>query len=377
VILYIPLFVCIILAELSSLQANINPLAGSGQISAYQESHITSCDGTELYSVFMPAHAPARINTPAPEQIPTIIWVHGYGKHCQRYLHAMTYFAQHGFSSIGFDIRGHGRSGGQRAHLEKFSDCLDDFDAVYQFYKDKINGKLFIIAHSMGSLLAIRHLEQDSQLPIDATILTAPCLDIHAQHLPRYKRFAIKIVSKIFPRWKVPIDSQEKKFRYTHHTTQDILPDPYNLTSGTLKSISQALTTFDTALHEAHKISKPIHIIMGGQDAIVDNIKTQKFYSYLPDDLEKSIITYDDMYHSILHEVDREQIFERITGIFNKHIFGTYQVNHNNFKNNFIHSSYTIFEKNYSYQLCQFGSHRPSCILHNDQSLDYAPVFVI
>ena len=71
-----------------------------------------------------------------------LVIVHGLGEHSGRYQSVVETFTQEGFSVYGYDHRGHGRSGGQRGHIRRFSELTDDLKhflklvSVIMFLKD-------------------------------------------------------------------------------------------------------------------------------------------------------------------------------------------------------------------------------------------------
>src|SRR5687767_15481803 len=51
--------------------------------------------------------------------------VHGHGEHTGRYRHVGEALAKAGYILLGFDLRGHGLSGGQRGHSPSDESLLD------------------------------------------------------------------------------------------------------------------------------------------------------------------------------------------------------------------------------------------------------------
>jgi alpha-beta hydrolase superfamily lysophospholipase len=57
-----------------------------------------------------------------PETKPkaVVCLVHGLGEHSGRYAHVGEVFSGAGYALAGFDLRGHGKSGGPRGHIPSF-----------------------------------------------------------------------------------------------------------------------------------------------------------------------------------------------------------------------------------------------------------------
>ena len=57
-----------------------------------------------------------------------ITLVHGFGEHCLRYTHYFKYFTEQGIAILGFDLRGHGQSGGKRGAIKSYDALIDDIE---------------------------------------------------------------------------------------------------------------------------------------------------------------------------------------------------------------------------------------------------------
>ncbi len=65
---------------------------------------------------------------------------------------------------IGFDLRGHGKSGGPRGHFS-FEEGLDDIDLLISQAQQLYPGKpIFLYGHSLGGLLV---LDYAMKRPVD------------------------------------------------------------------------------------------------------------------------------------------------------------------------------------------------------------------
>jgi hypothetical protein len=79
--------------------------------------------------------------------------VHGMGEYCARYESVARALNAAGFIVYALDHQGHGRSEGDRLHVKKFEDYIEDVMLVVKLAKREnplIASKTFMIAHSMG-----------------------------------------------------------------------------------------------------------------------------------------------------------------------------------------------------------------------------------
>lgn len=84
-----------------------------------------------------------------------ICLVHGLGEHSGRYTDWAMRLNQAGYSVLTYDLRGHGKSDGQRGHILSFNDYLADTELLLREANDKFPGiPHFLYGHSLGAIIA-------------------------------------------------------------------------------------------------------------------------------------------------------------------------------------------------------------------------------
>jgi alpha-beta hydrolase superfamily lysophospholipase len=97
-----------------------------------------------------------------PEARAALLIVHGMAEHRGRYADAVQRFTAHNIAAFTFDLRGHGHSPGDRADIPSFQHYVDDVLALRGAISRAHPGlPLFIWAHSLGSIITLRAVEQD------------------------------------------------------------------------------------------------------------------------------------------------------------------------------------------------------------------------
>lgn len=137
---------------------------------------LTTADGLSLHLQSGPAVArPVR---------GTVLIVHGLGEHIGRYRHVAAHLASQGWATLGYDHRGHGRSGGPRGGLAADDSLLSDLAAVIAHARRQHPGPLVLLGHSMGGLVVGRHVAEGLAArpaawwqPVDALVMSSPALD--------------------------------------------------------------------------------------------------------------------------------------------------------------------------------------------------------
>ncbi len=95
----------------------------------------------------------------APHAIVAV--VHGIAEHSGRYAFLAERANERRVGVVSVDLRGHGRSPGERSYVERFDDYLLDVDVLLAKARELAAGRpVFLMGHSMGGAIALRWVAQ-------------------------------------------------------------------------------------------------------------------------------------------------------------------------------------------------------------------------
>src|SRR5262245_26498543 len=97
-----------------------------------------------------------------------------------------------GFAAFVLDQRGHGRSGGRRGHLSRFSQLLGDLQAFRRAVRRRLDIPQVLVGHGFGGLVVLRYLETQPGEPPAAAVVSNPWLAPRAR-AAAWKRLAAKL----------------------------------------------------------------------------------------------------------------------------------------------------------------------------------------
>lgn len=101
---------------------------------------------------------------------------HGYGEHAGRYAYPAARLVAAGAAVYAPDHVGHGRSDGERAHVELIEGMVTDLGTVAkQAGTDHPGLPVALIGHSMGGIIAVRYVQR-AVGPVDALVLSGPVI---------------------------------------------------------------------------------------------------------------------------------------------------------------------------------------------------------
>lgn len=139
---------------------------------------LTAHDGLALHLTHFPVDAPRGV----------VVLLHGLCEHGRRHLPAVRAINAAGWSVVAPDLRGHGRSGGQRGGLQRDDDMLHDLAAVLDHTATLYPGLTRVVfGHSTGGAVASRFVAELAagvrpreravwSRTVDGLILTSPAL---------------------------------------------------------------------------------------------------------------------------------------------------------------------------------------------------------
>lgn len=140
-----------------------------------------------------------RVFRPAAAPIGDLLICHGIGESSSRYIQAARAFAEAGWRSVTFDLRGHGRSEGPRGYVPTWrrfhEDLVEQADAL-----SSAERPLVILGHSMGGLIAFGAAASGAFRP-SKLVLSAPALEAN---IAPWKRAVAPILSKVLPKLRIP-----------------------------------------------------------------------------------------------------------------------------------------------------------------------------
>ena len=131
-------------------------------------NRINAPDGTPLvYDAYVPAD---------PGRRPTVLFLHDWSDDAMQWADVGGALRDAGYATYVLDQRGHGRSGGARAHLSRFSQLLGDLQAFRRAVRRERDVQQVIGGIGFGALVVLRYLETQPADRPSGAILANPWL---------------------------------------------------------------------------------------------------------------------------------------------------------------------------------------------------------
>jgi alpha-beta hydrolase superfamily lysophospholipase len=274
-----------------------------------KEMHWKAKDGIEMFGILWePENAPVKA---------VINLVHGMGEHCARYAHVAQRFTAAGYAVLGFDHRGHGRSGGGRGHVPSFETLMDDIAILLEQSK-KLYPKVpqVLYAHSMGGGAVASFLIKRNP-DVKAAVLSAPYFRL-AFSPPAIKIFAGKLMENILPKLTLPTGLDPKGISRDLKEVEKYIKDPLVHDKISAKMGMEMINNGEFALANADKIKVPVLILHGTADALTSHEASKEFATKAGN--KASLKLLPGLFHEIHNEPEKEAVISDIIQWFDKHI---------------------------------------------------------
>ena len=224
---------------------------------------------------------------------------HGYAEHSGRYAEVAAHLNEHGYAVEALDLRGHGRSSGERVTVQSFSEFHDDVEAFLARVRGRNPGKkVFLLGHSMGggvvvSYLVMRKPELDGALFSGAAML-GPRRAPKPGEPPRSGPLPASTISRD-PAIVAAYENDPLVYRGA--------PNP--------KAGEASAEAFSRVQAEMESITMPLLIMHGTDDLLVPYQGSETFYARAGSS-DKTLKLYEGLYHEILNEPERLQVLADI-----------------------------------------------------------------
>ncbi|HEX9094817.1 MAG TPA: alpha/beta hydrolase [Candidatus Dormibacteraeota bacterium] len=239
----------------------------------------------------------------------TFVLVHGLGEHSGRYQHLAEWFTPRGAIVYATDLRGHGRSGGQRGHAPSLNALLDDIDLVVKRARAESGEPLVLIGHSFGGLLAIAYA-LDRPDGIDKAVFSAPALVARVK-VPAWKQALGRVLPTIAPKASFANEIDPNVLSHDAAIGPAYTADPLVHNQITAGLYAATIARGGEFIRRAPELRVPFLLMHGRDDQIVHPAGSQRFFAGATAP-ERAFCLYPGLYHEIFNEVDRERVFQDI-----------------------------------------------------------------
>ncbi len=271
----------------------------------------SSFNGSAATVLFMQSWSPDQ------ESKAALAVVHGFGEHSGRYMNLVNRLVPAGFTVYGFDHRGHGRSPGQRGHINSWEEFLGDVEAfLTEIRKKDAESPLFLYGHSMGGLLVLSYALRHPQ-GLKGVIASGPAL---AQ--PGVSPILLtlsRIMSKLWPSFSIDTRLDVHSISRDEEVVRAYQEDPLVHSMASARLGTELTAAMEWTQAHAGDWRLPLLIVHGGDDKLVPPVGSKRFFDNVPFE-DKQRIEYPGTLHEPHNDLDKDKVLEDIQNWLENHL---------------------------------------------------------
>jgi alpha-beta hydrolase superfamily lysophospholipase len=260
-----------------------------------EEGWLTSGDGQEL---FWRGWVP-------PGATVALAIIHGLGDHSGRHRALAHDLAHSGIATFAVDLRGAGRSPGQRGHIESWDQYVADATALCDKLSREFAGEMVPLGHSFGGAVLLSAILSGRIRPARFA-LSAPALRLKMK-APAWKTKIAPFGSRFVPRLALNNEVPPSGLSRNPAIVEAYRTDPLvhdRISSRTFMEWSLAC---EEILANAGQIGIPFLAIHGECDPIIDPAATETLYERAVHPA-RQLHVYPERLHEPFNDLGREEV---------------------------------------------------------------------
>jgi acylglycerol lipase len=242
-----------------------------------------------------------------------IVLVHGFNSHSGHYLWVAEQLVSSGLAVYALDLRGRGKSDGERFYVEKVGDYVSGVASLVRLAKSREPGlPVYMLGHSAGGVIScVYTLEHQAELA--GLICESFAFEVPA---PDFVLAVIKGLSHLAPHahvLKLPNDGFSRDPRVVEALENDPLIAHEVQPTHT---VAEMVRADERLKKEFPLITLPVLILHGTDDKVTKPSGSQLFYD-TAGSTDKTLKLYEGHVHDLLNDIDKEKVMADITGWIN------------------------------------------------------------
>jgi alpha-beta hydrolase superfamily lysophospholipase len=242
--------------------------------------------------------------------------VPGFNSHSGYYEWVASQLAADGLAVYAIDLRGRGRSDGERFYVQNFEDYVTDVASFVSIIKEKEKGlPVFMLGHSAGGVVACNYT-LDHQQELAGLICESFAYQVPA---PDFALAVLKGLSHIAPHAHV-LKLHNEDFSRDPVVVEFMNNDPLIAHEVQPTQTVAAMVRADERLKkEFPKIILPVLVLHGTKDKATRPAGSQHFYD-TAGSKDKTLKLYEGSFHDPLNDLDKKTVIADILSWINERI---------------------------------------------------------
>ena len=262
---------------------------------AHREGWFTGAGGLSLFRrTWCPAGPPRAV----------LINIHGLGDHSGLYPALAEHFTARGIAVYAPDLRGNGRSPGQRGYVERWDEFREDLERFIAVVRqEEPDRPLFLLGNSLGGLIVLDYALHRPE-GIRGVIAASPPLG--RVGVPAPLMALGRVLSRVWPRFSVRTGMDLSGLARDPVVVETVLADPLFHRVGTARLSTEVVAAIERVQAAAPRFPLPLLVLHGSADRMVPPDGSRAFMARVgqPD---RELREYPGAFHVLFADLDRER----------------------------------------------------------------------
>lgn len=246
--------------------------------------------------------------------------IHGLGEHTGRYVHVGKTMTDAGYALVGFDLRGHGKSGGARGHFPTLTAVIQDmrqfFKYLVQRYPDIPH---FLYGHSLGGLLSLSYALQYNT-GLNGVMVTGVALRSPLQS-QKGKIAMVTVLGSLLPAVTLPSGLDATTISRDADVVKKYVNDPLVHDKTSLGLGKAAIKAIEYCFAHAQEFKPPLLIMHGAADKLTYPSGSEDFAKLASENnKDVTLKLWDGLYHEVHNEPEKAEVFKVMIEWLDKHL---------------------------------------------------------
>jgi alpha-beta hydrolase superfamily lysophospholipase len=277
----------------------------------HQEGTVTSSNSINIY--YQSWH-------PEGEVKGILAIVHGIGGHSGMYSNVVKQLIPNNFAVYGVDLRGHGKSPGQRAYINSWHEYREDVGAFLEVVKSQNPGiPCFLFGHSMGGVTILDYILRcpEAAKSLQGVIAFTPALG--ESGVPRTRIIIGRILSQIYPRFSLNVGMDLSLASRNPEVIATYLQDTLRHTQGTARLSTEFFATLSWVQAHAADLHIPLLMMLAGADKVTLPEGGRVFFQKVAFG-DKELKEYPERYHNMQDDFGYEEVLGDLVNWLERHL---------------------------------------------------------
>ncbi|QLE55939.1 alpha/beta hydrolase [Nostoc sp. TCL26-01] len=246
--------------------------------------------------------------------------VHGLGGHSDKYGNIVKHLTSKQYAVYALDLRGHGRSPGQRGHISAWTEFRSDLAAFVKLIQNQQSRcPIFLLGHSLGAVVVCDYVLQNPQAAADLQGAIALAPAIGKVGVSKLKLLVGNLLSQVWPRFTlstgINLSAASRDEKMLAIYTQDSLRH----TKASARLATEYFATVAWIQAHAAEWQIPLLILHGGADRVALPEGGAIFYQNVAC-TDKLRIEYPGAYHDLQNDINYQEVLTDLENWLENHL---------------------------------------------------------